>query len=366
MIEKIGTKKIIITMCIIILILILFMVGAFIYNKLYYKKSYSEIENIMVNSAKKYYTKNKDRLPNNEGDITSIEVNELVKQNYMKDISSYLKNDKEKCTGKVNVTKINKDYKYTPKLECTNYNPKYLAEHIKEKVTKVKSGEGLYELNNELVYRGENINNYLTFAGYNWRIVKVANDKVKIIFDDEMKDAEAIEWDDRYNEEAESEVGKNDYKVSRIKESLEKLYLDEKMFSKKDRLSISTSTVEIGKRNITDQNKTGAPERSELLDNQYLSLLPVYDYLNASIDENCKSIETKSCNNYNYLAKSESSWWFVTASTSNSYQVYKFDGDTIDYYQAASQSHIRPVLSLTEDTFYVSGNGSKDNPYKIK
>ena len=45
----------------------------------------------------------------------------------------------------------------------------------------------------------------------------------------------------------------------------------------------------------------GSIEKSSLLEKQYIGLLPLYDYINASIDTNCNSALTESCTNYNYL-----------------------------------------------------------------
>ena len=364
--NKIGIKKIITIIVIIIVIIILFMVGALMYNKMFYKKSYAEIEKIMVDASKKYYDQNKERLPQNEGEITSIEVNELVKQNYMKNINEYLKNDEEKCTGKVNITKINNNYKHTPKLECDNYKSKYIVEYIKENEKIVKTGDGLYELNSELVYRGENVNNYIKFANYNWRIVKIKDNKVKIILDEKIKEESAIEWDDRYNEDKESRIGINKYEVSRIKDYLNLLYNEKKLFTDEQKLLISSTNAEIGKRSITDESKDGSAEKSNILSNQYITLLPAYDYLNASTDSNCKSLNNESCNNYNYLASNDYSWWLLTANASNTYEVYKYDWQTINSSKASSSAKIKPVIVLTEDTFYVSGDGTKNNPYEIK
>ena len=364
--EKIGTKKLLITLGIIILIIILFMVGALMYNKMFYKKSYTEVENIMVNASKKYYGKNEERLPKSEGETTTIDVSELVKQNYMKEIKQYLKNDKENCSGKVNVTNINNKYKYTPKLECNNYKPKYLIEYIKENEQIVKTGDGLYEMNNELVFRGENINNYVEFANNTWRIVKITNNKIMLILDDVIKDIPSLEWDDRFNEERDKQIGINKYEVSRIKDKLTSLYEGSTLFTDSEKLLIVNNTLEIGKRKETDEDKTGTTEKSQTMKNQYIGLLPIYDYLNASIDVNCKSIETKSCNNYNYLYSDDGFWWFLTADSSNTYDVYKFDGIEISKNKASSKARLKPVIYLTEDTFRVKGKGTKAEPYTIK
>lgn len=367
-IEKIGIKKIIIGITTFVIIMIIFFGGALLYNKFFYKKKYSEIETIMTTAAKKYYNENKERLPQNEGEKQTIEASKLAAKKYMKTIEEYLKDDSKKCTGTVNVTKINDNYKYTPFLDCgKDYKVKKLTEYIKENEKIVTTDKGLYELNNEFVYRGENINNNIYFANHNWKIVKIFDDKTLIILDDILKNDINSYWDNRYNEERKAKVGINNYELSRAREYLNTLYEGTTFFTKEDKLLISSYNLNIGKRTLDDQDKTGAPEKAIVLENQYIGLLTAYDYLNASLDSNCKSVNTESCNNYNYLATYPISWWLITGNSENTYEVYKAEATTSLFNaRANSNAHFKPVIALTEDTIYVSGNGNKDNPYKIK
>ena len=65
--------------------------------------------------------------------------------------------------------------------------------------------------------------------------------------------------------------------------------------------SLTTYTLCIGKRNDLDTSKDGSIECSSPLENQYIGLLPLYDYMNASLDSICLNANSKECQNYNYL-----------------------------------------------------------------
>ena len=366
--DKIGVKKVIIGVTVFIVIILLFIIGAIIYNKFFYKKSYKEIESIMLTASQKYYEKNKDELPQSKGEIKTVTEDELVKGKYMKKIDEYLKDKTKKCSGKVNVTNINDKYRYIPILDCgEDYKVKLLSEQIKENEQIVTTGAGLYELNNELVFRGERINNNVTFARRNWKIVKITDNKVILILGEQIKNESNVVWDNRYNEEKKSNIGKNDYEISRIKESLEDLYNSNTLFTEEEKLLITTNNLYIGKRAMTDEDKTGMTEKQKILENQYIGRLSAYDYLNASIDENCKSIVTNSCNNYNYLTTYDSNWWLLTANKENTYEIYKIETtNTISSLRANTPAKKRPVIALAEDVLYESGNGSIETPYIIK
>ena len=58
-IKKIGTKNLIIIGIVLISIITFAVIGSLMYYNFFYKKSFSEIEDIMVDAAKQYYSKMK-------------------------------------------------------------------------------------------------------------------------------------------------------------------------------------------------------------------------------------------------------------------------------------------------------------------
>ena len=102
-----------------------------------------------------------------------------------------------------------------------------------------------------------------------------------------------------------------------------------------------------------------------VLENQFIGLLQMNDFLNASLDVNCTNTNNPSCSNYNYLSKYKYNWWTITASSANSYRVFRISSNA-EVTLASSSGYLRPVLYLTDDAIYVSGDGTKENPYIVK
>ena len=347
-------------------IIIILLGSALIYNKFFYKKSYNEVEKIMLNAAQEYFNKYDEKLPLNINDSITITDETLIKSNYMDTILSYTKEKNVTCDGKVTVTNINGNYRYTSLLDCGNtYQTKYLTEQIKDNEQIVTEGNGLYNLNNELVYRGEYVNNYLKLSGRIYRIVKIKDGRPVIILTDT---SDSVVWDNRYNIQTDNSTGFNDYEKSRMRTYLDNLYKAESegaLLTKTAKLLVTSHDLPIGRRVNADTDKTGTLENAKVLTNQYIGLLPISDFLNASTDVNCTETTSKSCINENYLSKYKYTWWTITANSNTTNKVYVVNG-IAHTSTANSTAYIRPVLYLAKDTIYVSGNGTKNNPYLIK
>lgn len=365
MVKNIDKKKVMVAFLVIVVIIFLLVGGSLLYYNLFNKKDYSEIENIMVNATKEYFDNRKDELPNDYGDVVNVKVSKLVELEYMRSIGDYLKDENTLCEGSVNVTKVSSDYRYVALLDCGDlYSYKNLVDYIKEKEAVVNEGDGLYLINEELVYRGENVNNYVKFAGSTWRIVKVYNNKVMLIYNDKL---DRTVWDDRYNKEKENNIGINDFNVSRIYNYLNELYAGDTFLSKNDKLMLSGFDIPFGKISEKDNDKSGASEKANVLTNQYIGLIPVYDYMNASLDDNCNYVSSLSCTNYNYLVKYDYNFWTPIADSKSSYYVYQISYDNGAHLSRASSSgYVRPVITLASDVLYKDGDGSIDNPYTFK
>lgn len=363
MLKKIDKKKLYLVGGFFIGIIIILFGGAFVYNKFFYKRSYSEIEEIMVSSAKNYLSKNKKNYPNNYNEEFVLSDNDLVEASEMDSISSYLKDKTSSCTGKVTVTNINGKYRYTPTLSCgSKYQTVKFIDYIKKVVPVVSNGNGLYNMNDELVYRGDSVNNYIQFDNHTYRIVKFSNDSASIIYTERLSSAV---WDDRYNAQKKDLVGINDYSVSRIKETVDDFY--QKDITSNGKMLIVAHSLNIGKRSNDDTDKTLGLEKSAIIENQFVGLLSLGDYLNASLDSNCTTSVSVSCMNYNYLSKFRLPWWTITGVNENTYQVYRIaERGSADDVSASGKGYIRPVLVLSKDALYVSGTGTKADPYIVK
>lgn len=351
----------------IILLIILYIITLFT-PKNY---SYSEIEKIMKNAAKTYFRDNSSSLPESDSDEVEIDVANLVAGNYMKDLSEYTK-EGVACTGKVIVEKSSDEYLYTPYLDCgENYATEELYKKIVNDDNIVNSGYGLYSRNGSYVFRGEEVNNYVQLDKSLWRIVKVtSNNNIVLINSEGLQMGQP--WDDRFNEAKNYNSGINSYNASRIKEYLDKIYTNpsekynEKILSKSDKEKILSYNICTGKKPATSSAFDNVEECSEHLNNQRLGLLTISDYVYASIDPNCKTITSKSCQNYNYLAiKSE--WWLATADSADTVSVYQVNrSGAVKSTSAGSYATVRPVIYLNNKVLYKSGNGSFEKPYKVR
>ena len=364
--KNMGKKKLLMITGGILGLLVLITIILLIYNAIFGKTSYKDIENKVLKAAQKYYSDNQSLLPKNEQEEVSTTDASLTAAGYLKNMNDLTKKMKGvTCSAKVVVSYAGGEYRYTPLLDCgTNYSTKLITSYIKEKETKVYSGEGLYDLNGELVYRGENPNNFVKFSGKMWRIVKIENDQLVLIYNEK---GNRVVWDDRFNTERNRTDGINDYSVSRIYDNLTAIYKNDTIFNKNTRNLLAIHNLYIGKRSESDMYNDGSIEKSSLLEKQYIGLLPLYDYINASIDKNCNSALTESCTNYNYLNHFDYNWWSLTADRTNSYKVYRIDSEgVIDSMRANSNGYIRPVIYLAKDALYVNGTGTETDPYVIK
>lgn len=364
--KDLGKKKLIIIAGGIIALVVLIVIILLVYNAIFGKTSYKDIETKVVNAAKEYYGDHTELLPKNENEEVSTTDAALTQAGYLKSMSELTKKMKDvTCTATVMVNYAGGEYRYTPLLNCgDSYSTKTLVSYIENNETKVLTGQGLYDLNGELVYRGENPNNYIKFANKMWRIVKIENGKAVLILNDKNT---RVVWDDRFNADRDRNDGINEYSVSRIRESLNTLYEDKTLFTDGTKNLLSIHTLYVGKRAETDNVNDGSIEKSQVIENQYIGLLPLYDYINASIDGNCTTAITDSCSNYNYLSIYNYSWWTLTADASNTYKTYRVSSTgTVSASRAASNGYIRPVIHLAKDALYISGNGTAENPYIIK
>lgn len=364
--KDLGKKKLLVIMGGMMALVILIIIILLVYNAIFGRTSYKDIENKLLNAAKKYYSENTGLLPKNELEEVTTTDSALTSAGYLKSMSELTKKMKGvTCTAKVVVSYAGGEYRYTPLLDCgSSYSTKTLTSYITENVNRVYTGSGLYDLNGELVYRGENPNNYVKFSDHIWRIVKIENNQAVMILDDKI---ERMAWDDRFNTDREASDGINDYTVSRIYDSIMQVYEEDSIFNKNTRGLLAMHSLYTGKRYDSDMINDGSIEKATFMERQYIGLLPLYDYINASIDSNCNSVLTASCTNYNYLNYFDYNWWTITADASNSYRVYRIASDgTIESMKASSSGYVRPVIRLAKDALYASGTGTETDPYIIK
>ncbi len=349
---------------------------------LFSKKDYTyvEVEDVMKNAAISYFEDYPKKLPSTTDESLEVNSSILVENKKMKELDYYLKD--KNCKGNVTVDKVsNKEYTYTPYLKCgTDYETTTLYDAIKNKKNIVTSGYGLYIYNGEYVYRGANVNNYVKFSDSDtiFRIVKVTKDNEVVLIQEDASEND-YEWDSRYNQAYEDTSGINDYKNSKISETLSNYYKSKKeqdngnyygfgeeteFLTKEDRKKTVKFKNCVGRRSESDTSKDGSSECSIIYESE-IGLLPVYDFLNASIDPNCTTTTSPSCQNYNYIADG-SSTWLANGSSEYSNEVYILYLGYVASSEASDSNYIRPIIHLSDKVMLEKGKGTKNNPYIIR
>ncbi len=332
--------------------------------------SYTLAEREMKNAAVAYYQKNASSLPTNNNGIVTVSSNTLVAEKYMKELSKLVPGNVS-CSGEVTVIKNGEHYLYAPKLDCgdaykTNSLQQYMTSHV------TTSGNGIYAMNQGYVYRGEKVANYLNLNGKKWRIVKMdGNGVITLIYQDSFTSAI---WDNRYNANTKQNDGYNDFNISRIKDTLTKVFegtgysKNERLFDDKSREKLIPYHLCHGTRSSFSDVNDGSLECSEIVENQYIGLLPLSDYLNASLDSNCHTGKDFSCQNYNYLYRSEPEWWTMTKVPDTNYKVFYITNSGIATSSVASEEHnLRPVVFLNASASIIaSGTGTATDPFVLQ
>ena len=345
----------------VIIALIFFILSLFFMGK----KSYNEVEILMKKAASKYYSEHIKKLPKTTGGTVEISAKNLSNLGYMKDIGKYIK--KGTCSGKVVVENNDDTFVYTPYLDCgESYKTMELFREITKSAHLVTEGPGLYAQDNQYVFRGEVTTNYISLNNRLYRIVKVdANNEIELISQEE-KEQTSVSWDNRYNSDIKSSYGINDFNISRLKNSLDRIYEQDgkrAFFTDKEREYIVYHNYCIDKTGPKDPISSDCLQSSVKMK---VGLLTASEYMNASLDDECTYVTSRSCQNYNYLVKSNVDWWLITASGLSSYEAFSVSGGTIGVSKCFMMKKLRPVIYLNSKTMYKSGTGTKDDPYLVK
>lgn len=348
-----------------IVVIVLIIILAIIIAIINRKTSYEDMENIMSKAAYSYYQDNLGKLPTESSKTSVVDETTLVNGKYMKSIKKYTKD--ETCKGRVEVTYNNGDFDYQTYLTCNSFSTSLLKDQIKKDNIIVTSGAGLYDENGILRFRGEKLNNYLKSKDEIYRIIKIDDNGKIYIIPEDMDDNDEklfVYWDDRYNSEEQINCGINDYTLSRIKDSLDVIYNN---LNKELKSKTTTFTACVGNRSEHDLINTGDIECSKKIENASISLLPIYEYIKASIAPACQTTASKECKNYNYLYKDTYMWWTGTGDSSNTDKIYSINySGEIDKDRGNSRKVARYVVALKENTLLKDGNGTKSKPYQIR
>ena len=159
---------------------------------------------------------------------------------------------------------------------------------------------------------------------------------------------------------------------SRLKDSLEYLYYNDSdesgeiFYSDKERKYFIYHDFCIGKRSNNDLDLYSNADCSVVY-NTRMGLIELGEYFQASIDPNCNRAGKYDCNNYNYLYGYDYNT-FVTsvANKDDSHTFYLISDGNTSLEEAYKSNILYPVVYISKENIYVSGDGTKDNPYVIR
>lgn len=359
--KKLNKGVLTIILFIILLPIIILILLAIIQSCSNRKISHEAYETKMVAAAKKYFEDNK-QLPI-LGQVVEVSLDTLVKDEYIKSSTDLIGDDT--CSGAVYVRNngtTSNVYNYTSFLECKEYKKETLKDTLLNNV--VSSGYGLYNVDGIYYFKGDEVNNYITFYGKQYRIMAIENGLVKLIRVD-ANDLGSKIWDNKYNKDAGYSYGKNIYADSQILKSINKDYNTDKFISQEAREHIVVNKACIGKRKIGDYTISKALDCSELLEGQVIFLPTASDFALASTDPDCISLDSKSCRNYNYLKKILYSSWTSNTVSDNSYQAYYLLSGTIEYQNTNTYNEYNVIIYIDGNEKISSGDGSSSKPFVI-
>lgn len=323
--------------------------------------SYEEIEQNMVNAAKEYYANHKKNLPKEEGNTIKITIGSLVDSELMESVVDP-KNSNQTCEGYVEVTKVGNDYSYIPFLTCKgNYEPKYLTDIVKNSKLD-EYGNGVYNIDGEYIYRGDDVKNYVQFNNQLWRIVKVDEEgDIKLVLANCTEDT--YSFDESYNSESEYESGiTTNYLNTNVRKVLSNYYKN--TFDKDAKAKIVSKDLCIGKYTEND-SFSKEKECSIIKENEKIGLLNAMDYKNASLSNGCTNLDKQECTNQNYLSSKDITTWLLNTSSENTYEAFYLH-QTITATEASNYVSLNPVIYITSKSIIVEGKGTLEKPYIVK
>lgn len=191
-------------------------------------------------------------------------------------------------------------------------NINLLSEYI-IKNNEITNKNGLNKENSSYIFKGETDNNYILYNNLLWRIVKINNDSsITLILDDY---------------------------VNMLPKNLINSFFEN--------LTNNLNTDYLTKNKVCiDEMNDNEITCNKINNNSYISLLSAYDYLNSFYEEQT------------FITKDKEIMWLYNNDNHT-------NGDSISKSNENNFYEIRPVITLKANTTYKTGNGNKDNPYKI-
>ena len=234
---------------------------------------------------------------------------------------------------------------------CIFYGTRFLKLYLENKKVEIKEENSLIKVirennaenenfqivNGQNYFTNNDTNNYLEYSNIMWRIIKVNSDNsITAIADNSLtslafgknlnyEDSQINKWLNNFDEEY---TGILENSLNEVETYLQK-----------------TSTC------IDTYNEITNTPCSNTTEKYYLSLLSIADYLNIGSKDS-------------YLNNDE---FYYLSSTNDENKIWYINDDgEVSSNSGTDILGIKPVITIKANIDYVSGDGTKDNPYKIE
>ena len=191
----------------------------------------------------------------------------------------------------------------------------------------VTSGDGLYHIGGSYIYKGNVDNNYITFSGLTFRILKINyGSTVELILDEPIT---SLSWNKELTSYDKSELNK---------------YLNEEFiqYLNTDLLTKTTVCLDV-------INEVNNKECKNILDDVYVKVLDINTYLN--------TISTES-----YINEADDYIWL---SDRNDTMAWHTNGYNISTSFTNNYYGVLPIITLDMDVELIGGTGTINDPYRI-
>ena len=257
----------------------------------------------------------------------------------------------------------------------------------KEKYTPSSELQAIYQNNlsngnlTTYYYKGTNVNNYVSFAGLTWRIIRINEDgSIRLILNDGINDNTAYRFNSTYkdytymyysNSDVENGIKKtiDDWYNSNLSSYAN--YIETTPFCEEAKVKPSSSTTSgsvemIAKEEYTPSFDCKTDGNGKGILRLNIGLVTIDEYLKSGGKFNSSSDTLNS-----YLTPKGYYYWTMSPAGFTAYNAYTFAwtvsgnsaGDCRVNYISPS---VRPVISLKADTLISDGNdGTSANPYQV-
>ena len=227
------------------------------------------------------------------------------------------------------------------------------------------SGDGLYADEYEkgrYIYKGKNVNNYITFNNETWRIISIEPDEtIKIMKPEGIGD---IAWDTSNSNNWAKPATLNTYLNGSYLTSTLNATAQSQIVSKDWSIGAVTYENNDLAGQINDENSKAW--------NGKVALPTLSEFFRTILNANCKTFyqynnNYDSCINNTWMYNSNINyWWTLTAEDNNSYRVYDMLSiHNIGHDSSGVPNIVRPAVYLSSEIKITGGDGSQNNPYTI-